>query len=85
MPGLSGGLWELVPRAGIEPGPPALGAQSLSSWTTREVPSFLILKGSKSAEKKGKKNPQKKTPDILLYFLETQSLFLGLPSWLSGK
>ena len=28
---------DLVPRPGIEPGPPALGAQSLSHWTTREV------------------------------------------------
>ena len=31
-------LWDLVPRPGIEPGPPALGAQSLTHWTTREVP-----------------------------------------------
>ena len=62
MPGLSGGLWELVPRAGIEPGPPALGAQSLSSWTTREVPSFLILKGSKSAEKKREEKSPEKDP-----------------------
>ena len=29
---------DLVPRPGIEPGSPALGAQSLSHWTTREVP-----------------------------------------------
>ena len=29
---------DLVPRPGIEPGPPALGAQSLTHWTTREVP-----------------------------------------------
>ena len=31
-------MWDLVPRPGIEPGHPALGAQSLSHWTTREVP-----------------------------------------------
>ena len=31
-------LWDLVPWPGIEPRPPALGAQSLSHWTTREVP-----------------------------------------------
>ena len=30
--------WDLVPLAGIKPGPPALGLQSLSHWTTREVP-----------------------------------------------
>ena len=26
------------PGPGIEPGPPALGARSLTHWTTREVP-----------------------------------------------
>ena len=30
-------MWDLVPWSGIEPGPTALGAQSLSHWTTREV------------------------------------------------
>ena len=30
-------------RPGIEPGPPALGAWSLSHWTTREVPWWVIL------------------------------------------
>ena len=29
---------ELVPRPGIEPGPPALGVWNLTHWTTREVP-----------------------------------------------
>ena len=29
---------DLIPRPGIEPGPPALGAPSLSHWTIREVP-----------------------------------------------
>ena len=32
------GKWDLFPWPGIEPGPPALGAWSLSHWTTREVP-----------------------------------------------
>ena len=36
--GLSCSMWDLAPWPGIEPGPPALGAQSLSHWTTREVP-----------------------------------------------
>ena len=31
---------DLVPQAGMEPGPPALGARSLSHWTTREVPAI---------------------------------------------
>ena len=38
---LSCGMWDLVPWLGIEPGPPALGAQSPSHWTTREVLYFL--------------------------------------------
>ena len=31
-------MWHLVRWPGIEPRPPALGAQSLTHWTTREVP-----------------------------------------------
>ena len=30
-------VWDIVHRPGMEPRPPALGAQSLSHWTTREV------------------------------------------------
>ena len=29
---------DLVPRPGIEPGLPTMGAQRLTHWTTREVP-----------------------------------------------
>ena len=36
--GLSCCMWDLAPCPGIEPRPPALGGQSLSHWTTREVP-----------------------------------------------
>ena len=32
------GMWYLVPWPGIKPGPPTLGAKSLSHWITREVP-----------------------------------------------
>ena len=39
--GLSCGMWELVPRPGMVHGPSALGAWSLSHWTTREVPIHL--------------------------------------------
>ena len=35
---LSCGRWDLVPGPGREPRPPALGAQSLGHWTSREVP-----------------------------------------------
>ena len=31
-------MWDLLPWPGIEPWTPALGTQSLSHWTTREVP-----------------------------------------------
>ena len=31
-------MWDLVPWPAIEPGLPALGVQSLSHWTTSEVP-----------------------------------------------
>ena len=43
-PGLSCGTWDLLPWPGMEPRPPALGAQSLIHWTSREVPwlSFYI-------------------------------------------
>ena len=40
---ISCSLWDLVPRAGIELRPPALGAQSLSHWITREVPRGVFL------------------------------------------
>ena len=43
MPGLSRGMWDLVPCPGIEPRPPALGAWSLSPWTTREVPYLTVV------------------------------------------
>ena len=33
-------MWDLVPRSGIKLSPPALRAQSLSHWTTREVPRY---------------------------------------------
>ena len=35
-------MWDLVPQPGIEPGSPALGAQSLTHWTTREVPLHFL-------------------------------------------
>ena len=39
---LSCGMRDLVPRSRIEPGPPALGVQSLNHWTTREVPTLFL-------------------------------------------
>ena len=40
MQTLSWGTWDVAPWPGIEPGPPALGAQSLNQWITREVPTL---------------------------------------------
>ena len=42
--GLSFVMWDLVPWAGVESQPPALGEWSLSLWTTKEVPYFHNLK-----------------------------------------
>ena len=48
---LSCGLWDLVPRPGIKPGPPELGVRRPSHWTTRKVPSrFLKLSSRKILE-----------------------------------
>ena len=54
LPGLIAGcricfscsMWDLVPWPGMEPRVPALGAQSLSHWTTREVLSCWNLTAS---------------------------------------
>ena len=37
------GMWDLVPQPRIEPRPTALGAQSLSHWTTRKVPLYCTF------------------------------------------
>ena len=37
------GMQELVPWPGMEPRPPALGAQNLSHWTIRDIPICLFL------------------------------------------
>lgn len=40
---LSCGVWDLVLRPEIAPRPPALGAQSPSLWTSREVSILIFL------------------------------------------
>ena len=42
MQTLSCDMWNLVPQPRIRLGPPALGVQSLSHWTTSEVPRFSL-------------------------------------------
>ena len=39
---LSCGMWDLVSWPGIKPRPPALGAWSLSHWTTRKAPCAFL-------------------------------------------
>ena len=41
--GLSCGMRDPVPQPGTEPRPPALGAEILSHWTTKEVLKFVTL------------------------------------------
>ena len=41
--GLSCSMWGRVPWPGVEPRPPALEAQTLRCWTTREGPSCSLL------------------------------------------
>ena len=48
---LSCGMWDPVPWSGIKPGPSALGVQSLSHWTTREVPHFQFYRNYKEKRK----------------------------------
>ena len=43
MPTMSCGMRGLVPCPGLKPRPPALGARSLSCWTTREGPLFSLF------------------------------------------
>ena len=38
VPGLSCGMWDLVPGPGIEPRPPAFRVWSLSHWTNQGSP-----------------------------------------------
>ena len=40
-------MWDLLPQLGIGSRPPVLGAQSLSHWTTREIPSMMIFNKTK--------------------------------------
>ena len=61
MQTLSCGMWDLGPWPGMKPRPPALGVQSLSQWTTREVPPppahlYLHNVNGRSQEKGRKKN-----------------------------
>ena len=42
------GMWDLVPRSRIEPGPPALGVRMLSHWNGREVATGVMVYGGRN-------------------------------------
>ena len=63
---------DLVPQPEIEPGPPALGAWSLTHWTTREVPNTFT-------ETSRPKTPSQKHPgSCLIKYLSTVAQPSGL-------
>ena len=49
---LSYGMWDLVSWSGVKPGPPTLGAWTLSHWATREVPELPYFSVRKLMSKK---------------------------------
>ena len=51
-------MWNLVPLPGVKPGPPALGAQSLSHWTSRKVLGHLPLSQSFLSSNLGMVHPE---------------------------
>ena len=51
-------MWNLVPLSGVKPGPPALGAQSLSHWTPRKVLGHLPLSQSFLSSNLGMVRPE---------------------------
>ena len=58
MQTVNSGMWDLVPWSGMEPRAPALGAPSLSHWTTREVHLLLLLCRVTQKQFSFKFNPQ---------------------------
>ena len=71
-PGLGCNVWDLVPRPGIEPRPPASGAQSLSHWAAREVPagSHFSREGTAagvSCEESCTSQPQRGRPNAQIH------------------
>ena len=57
VPGLSCSMWNLVPWPAIKPRPSALGARSLSHWTSREVPVLFLRKFLQMVRRRGQNLP----------------------------
>ena len=58
MQTLSCSIQDLVSQPGIKPGPPALGAWSLTHWTTREVPMVDAITVKSYIEKMARSIPE---------------------------
>ena len=65
----------LVPGPGIEPMPPALGAEGLKHWTTREVPPLLFLNVSKFSFTFQQQMPQSIIPKFCVCFFDQFYIF----------
>ena len=80
MPGFSCCMWHLVPWPGIEPRPPALGAQNLRHWTTREVLITVFKRLSKA------QNVAQPTKFLCVTTVKTVgfSLMHGLEFWMNA-
>ncbi|XP_057561359.1 nuclease EXOG, mitochondrial isoform X2 [Hippopotamus amphibius kiboko] len=63
-------MWDLVPQPGIKPGPPALGAWSLNSLTTREVPGIFFFEFGDADRKHCKFKPDPSIPPTFSAFNE---------------
>ena len=84
-------MWDLVPWPEMEPRPPALGAQSLTHWSIREVPGsfFFILSIHLASDpaislKQTSVHTQKKYVHVYLNFLKLKTTQISI-SWWRGK
>ena len=75
--GLLCGMWDLVPCPGIEPRPLVLGAQCLTHWMTREVPTHCLLNSHTSFRIQNKCHVRK-TPNLVrfLCFISEEDICL---------
>ena len=84
-------MWDLVPWPQMEPRPPALGTQSLTHWSIREVPgSFFFILSIYLANdpaislKQTSVHTQKKHVHVYLNFLKLKTTQISI-RWWRGK
>ena len=87
MQTLSCSIQDLVSQPGIKPGPPALGAWSLTHWTTREVPMVDAITVKSYIEKMARSIPENHNLTIFksqkAQFLRNQALESDSPGFKS--